>query len=135
MRLSYKFLYIRFLSILTFNLFKKKNVHFIVFKKKIKQMILLKKIRIIFLNRRYSIYNMNARKKSISKIKKPNERLFGSIFFCSTHNKLVTFISLFKYKRSNLIINKKSITNKNKNKDINLYLFTKIFNNKDNIIY
>ena len=134
LRLSYKFLYIRFLGILTFNLFKKKDVYFIEFKKKIKQMILLKKIRIILFKRRYSIYNMNVGKRSLRKIKKPNERLVGSIFFCFSHNKLITFVSLFKYKSNHLITTNKYSNDDNDN-DINLYLLTKVFNNKNNTIY
>ena len=97
-------------------------------------MILLKKVRIVFFKNRYSIYNMNAGKKSLRKTKKPNERLFGSVFFCFSHNNLITFISLFKYKNKDYITNNKHI-NKEKNEDINLYLFTKVFNNKNNIIY
>ena len=98
-------------------------------------MILFKKIRIIFLNKRYSIYNMNVGKRFLRKIKKPNERLFGSIFFCSSHNKLITFISLFKYKNNKVLTNITKDSNEDKDEDINLYLFTKVFNNRNNIVY
>ena len=109
LKATYKFLYLRLLTNLTKNLFKKKHIYFLNLMTKNQLKILDSKVRVQLFSDTRIGSNLQITGNQIKKLNY-NKTLLGQILTIRSNDRILTLVSLFKFKKKNQnkIIKKKT---------------------------
>ena len=109
LKATYKFLYLRLLTNLTKNLFKKKHIYFLNLMTKNQLKILDAKVRVQLFSDTRIGSNLQITSNQIKKLNY-NKTLLGQILTIRSNDRILTLVSLFKFKKKNKnkIIKKKT---------------------------